>query len=195
MKLMWRWPEMAPSSPLAELNALLDNFIPLTKKVSIAKTAALEKEAEALEKILVRAWVVMPYLHENGEPGQCTLINRTERVITGQDSGFSVSNELTLVDDGPRLVRSFTVEHWGLTTAAFEINDRENISCLNAIKTYGFEEICAGLVDMIKSNGGLGVEYEALQTRIERADSLIATIGEKFKVGCLESTEGLQCQN
>jgi len=183
---------MAPSSPLAELNALLDNFIPLTKKVSIAKTAALEKEAAALEKILVRAWMVMPYLHENGEPGQCPLINRTERVMTGQDSGFAVHNMLTLLNDGPRLVRSFTVEHWGLTTAAFEINDRGNISCLDAVRTYGFEEICAGLVDMIKSNGGLDVEYKVLQARIERANSLIETIGEKFKVECLESTEALE---
>ena len=180
---------MALSSPLAELNALLDNFIPLTKKVSIAKTTALEKEAEALEKILIRAWIVMPYLHENDEPGQCALINRTERVITGQDSGFAVHNTLTLLDDAPRLVRSFTVEHWGLTTAAFEINDRGNISCLDAVRTYGFEEICAALVDMIKSNGGLDVEYKVLQARIERANSLIETIGEKFKVECLESTE------
>jgi hypothetical protein len=183
---------MASSLPLAELNALLDGFIPLTKKVSIAKTAALEKEAEALEKILVRAWMVMPYLHENGEPGQCTLINKTERILTGQDSGFAVHNTLTLFDDGPRLVRSFTVEHWGTATPAFEINDNQDISCLDAIKTYGFEEICASLVDMIRSNGGLGVEYEALQTRIETANSLIVTIGEKFKVECLESLEATQ---
>ena len=128
----------------------------------------------------------MPYLHENGEPGKCPLINRTERVITGQDSGFAVHNMLTLLDDGPRLVRSFTVEHWGTATLAFEINDNQDISCLDAIKTYGFEEICAGLVDMIKSNGGLAMEYKALQTRIETADSLIATIGENFKVECLQ---------
>jgi hypothetical protein len=183
---------MAPSSSLAELNALLDSFIPLTQKVNIAKTAALEKEAEALEKILIRAWMVMPYLHENGEPGQCTLINKTESILTGQDSGFAVHNMLTLLDDGPRLVRSFTIEHWGLTTAAFEINDRGNISCLDAVRTYGFEEICAGLVDMIKSNGGLDVEYKVLQARIERADSLIETLGEKFEVECLESTEALE---
>jgi hypothetical protein len=183
---------MAPSSPLAELNALLDNFIPLTKKVNIAKVEALEKEAEALEKILIRAWMVMPYLHENGEPGQCTLINKTERILTGQDSGFAVHNTLTLFDDGPRLVRSFTVEHWGTATPAFAINDSTDISCLDAIKTYGFEEICAALVDMISCDGGLAMEYNALQTRIERADSLIEIMGEKFKVECLESTEALE---
>jgi hypothetical protein len=183
---------MAPSSPLAELNALLDNFIPLTKKVSIAKTAAMEKEAEALEKILTRAWMVMPYLHENGEPGQCTLINKTESILTGQDSGFAVHNTLTLFDDGPRLVRSFTVEHWGTATPAFAINDSTDISSLDAIKTYGFEEICASLIDMIRCDGGLDAEYNALQTRIERADSLIAAMGEKFKVECLESVEAIQ---
>jgi hypothetical protein len=57
------------ASSLVELNALLDDFIPLTKKVSIAQAEALQKEAEALEKILARTWMVMPYLHENGEPG------------------------------------------------------------------------------------------------------------------------------
>jgi hypothetical protein len=192
MKLVLRWPEMASSSPLAELNALLDSFIPLTKKVNIAKAEALEKESAVLEKILARAWVVMPYLHENDEPGQCTLINRTERVITDQDSGFAVHNTLTLLDDGPRLVRSFTVEHWGTATPAFAINDRQTISCLDAIKTYSFEEICAALVDMIEFNGGLDVEYKALQARIERADTLISVIGEKVKVECLESVEATQ---
>ena len=183
---------MASSLPLTELNALLDSFIPLIKKVDIAKTEALEKEAEALEKILIRAWMVMPYLHENDEPGQCTLINRTERVITDQDSGFAVHNMLTLFDDGPHLVRSFTVEHWVTASSTFAINDRQKISCLDAIKTYGFEEICAALVDMIELNGGLEIEYKALQTRIERANSLIETIGEKFKVECLESVEVIQ---
>jgi hypothetical protein len=183
---------MAPSSPLAELNALLDNFIPLTKKVSIAKTTALEKEAEALEKILVRVWMVMPYLHENGEPGQCPLINRTERIMTGQDSGFAVHNMLTLLDDAPRLVRSFTVEHWGLTTAAFEINDRGNISCLDAIKTYGFEDICAGLTEMLKCQCSLDVEYKQLQDRIERAYSFASVIGEKFKAECRASGEVME---
>lgn len=158
---------MASSSPLTELNALLDSFIPLTQKVNIAKVEALEKEAEALEKILIRAWVVMPYLHENGEPGQCPLINRTETILTGQDSGFAVHNTLTLFDDGPRLVRSFTVEHWGLITTTFGINESKDISCLDAIKTYGFEEICAALVDMISCDGGLAMEYNALQTRLK----------------------------
>ena len=34
------------ASSLVELNALLDNFVPLTKKVSDAKIEALQKEAE-----------------------------------------------------------------------------------------------------------------------------------------------------
>ena len=37
------------SSPMEELNALLDNFVPLTKSVNDAKTEALAMEAEALE--------------------------------------------------------------------------------------------------------------------------------------------------
>jgi hypothetical protein len=131
--------------------------------------------------------MVMPYLHENGEPGQCPLINRTEKTPTGQDSGFSVSNKLTLLDDGPRLVRSFSVEHWGTATPAFEINDSQNINCLDAIKTYGFEDICAGLVEMLKCNCGLDEEFKLLQNRIENIDTLISIIEEKFKAECRAS--------
>ena len=35
------------ASALVELNALLDNFIPLTKKMGIAKNAALERSRSA----------------------------------------------------------------------------------------------------------------------------------------------------
>ena len=46
------------ASSLVELNALLDSFIPLSKKVSIAEIKVLEKEAEALDKILARVWML-----------------------------------------------------------------------------------------------------------------------------------------
>jgi hypothetical protein len=176
------------ASALVELNALLDNFMPLTKKVSDAKIIALQKEAEALEKILARVWLVMPYLHENGEPGQCPLINRTERVPTGQDSGFSVSNTLTLIEDGPRLARSFTVEHWGTADPCFEINDAQYVSCEVAVRTYGFEAICAGLVDMLKCQICIDAEYIELQSRIEKADSLLEILQKKLEIECNTGT-------
>jgi hypothetical protein len=172
------------ASSLIELNALLDNFIPLTEKISIAKDQAKQKEAEALEKILARVWMVMPYLHENGEPGQCPLINREERIPIGQDGGLSVRNSLTLLEDGPRLVRSFAVEKWGTDAPAFQITDSQNVSCLDAIKTYGFEDICAGLVEMLKCQASIDVEYKELQSRIEKADSLIEDLQKKYKIEC-----------
>jgi hypothetical protein len=179
------------ASSLIELNALLDNFIPLTKKVSIAKDQAMQKEAEALEKILSCVWMVMPYLHENGEPGQCPLINKEERIPIGQDGGFSVRNSLTSLEDGPRLVRSFAVEKWGTDAPAFQISDSQNTSCLDAIKTYGFEDICAGLVEMLKCQVGIDVEYKELQSRIEKADSLMDVLQRKFAIEC-HTTEALQ---
>ena len=91
-----------PSS-LVELNALLDNFIPLTKKVNDAKIAAMQKESEALEQILLRVYLVLPCLHENGEVGQCPLINRGDEIPIGKDAGYRISNTLTLMEDGPRL--------------------------------------------------------------------------------------------
>ena len=166
---------------------MLDSFVPLTKKVIDAKITAIQKEAEALEKILARVRLVMPYLHENGEPGQCPLINTYERIPTGQDSGLSVRNSLNLIEDGPRLVRSSTVEHWGTANPCFEINDRQEISCLDAIKTYGFEDICAGLVDMLKCQVSLDVEFKELQSRIKRADSLTEVLQKKFEIECHQS--------
>lgn len=177
------------TSSLEELNALLDNFVPLTRKVNDAKTAALEKEAEALNLILSRVWLILPYLHENGEPGQCPLIDRTESVPTGDDSGFAVHNQLILLDDGPRLVRSFTVSRWGRDSPAFEIDDRKDISCLDAIKSFGFEEICAGLVDMLKSQTNIDVEHNQLQARIEKAESLCEMLRGKFVMECRASEQ------
>ena len=58
------------ASSLVELNALLDSFVPLSRKVSMAEIEVREKEAEALEKILARVWMVMPFLHD------CHIINR-----------------------------------------------------------------------------------------------------------------------
>ena len=176
------------SFPSVELNVLLDNFVPLVKKVSTAKIETMQKEADCLEKILARIWMVMPYLHENGEPGQCPLINRVEEVPLSKDSGIRVSNTWTLIEDGPHLVRSFTVEHWGTNLSpCFEINDTQDVSCLDAIRTYGFEDICAGLVEMLKNQCCIDAEYKELQSRIEKADSLLEVLQEKFKVECRQS--------
>jgi hypothetical protein len=130
----------------------------------------------------------MPYLHENDEPGQCPLINRVEEVPLSKDSGIRISNTLTLIEDGPHLIRSFTVEHWGMNlTPSFEINDTQYVSCEVAVRTYGFEDICAGLADMLKCQISIDVEYKELQSRIEKADSLLVVLQEKFKVECCQS--------
>jgi len=179
-----------PSS-LAELNALLDTFIPLAQKVIAAKDLALQKEAEALEKILARTWMILPYLRENTEPGQCPLINETRRALDGPDSGFSVTNKLTLIEDGPRLVRSFTVERWGTGAPCFEIADSHEVSCLDAVKTYGFEAICDGLTEMLRYQACFNAELKEFQTRIEKAESIIAIHEEKFKMECLSNGGGL----
>ena len=184
---------MAAPSSLPELNALLDNFIPLTKKVSVAKDLALQKEAEALEKILARTWIILPYLRESNEPSQCPLINETKTVPTGQDSGFSISNKLTLIEDGPRLVRSFTVEHWGTSNPCFEVNDAKEISCLDAVKCFGFETICAGLTEMLKCQASFDVEFRELQARIEKAGTILALHEEKFRVECRADEETVIC--
>ena len=158
------------ASSLVELNALLDSFVPLSRKVSMAEIEVREKEAEALEKILARVWIVMPFLHD------CHIINRRKRVSTGDNSGFAISNRLAFFDDGPRLFRSFVVERWGTDSPAFEINDGRDISCNEAIQTYGFDVICADLAEMLKCQCNVDVEYSNLQTRIKNIDSLLQVL-------------------
>ena len=179
---------MAPS--LVELNTLLDNFIPLTKKVSDAKIVAMQKEAEALEKILARVWLVMRYMEADGQPpyyrNKVDIINHTEKAITGVDSGFRFSNKLTLYEEG-RLTRSHVVEHWGQGCPCFEFNDEQEIDCFGAVRCFGFEAICDGLADMLKCQISLDVEYKELQSRIEHADSLLVALEEKFKMECRQS--------
>ena len=158
------------ASSLVELNALLDSFVPLSRKVSMAEIEVREKEAEALEKILARVWMVMPFLHD------CHIINRRKLVPTGDNSWFAISNRLAFFDDGPHLFRSFVVEQWGTDSPAFEINDDRDISCNEAIQTYGFDVICAGLVEMLKCQCNVDVEYSNLQTRIKNIDSLLQVL-------------------
>ena len=178
------------ATSLVELNALLDNFIPLTKKVSTAKELAMLKESEALEKILARVWLVMRYMDDEGLPPYCRnkidIINHTEKAITGDDSGFRFSNKLTMYEEG-RLTRSHVVEHWGQGGPSFEFNDEQETDCFGAVRCFGFEAICDGLADMLKCNVSLDVEFKELQGRIERADSLVEVLQEKFVIECRQS--------
>ena len=183
------------STSLVELNTLLDNFVPLTKKVSDAKTVAMQREADALEKILARVWLVMRYMDNEGLPpyyrNKVDIIDHTEKAITGDDSGFRFSNKLTLYEEG-RLTRSHAVEHWGQGGPCFEFNDEQEIDCFGAVRCFGFETICDGLADMLKCQISLDVEYKELQSRIERANSLLVVLEEMFKVECCATEEATQ---
>ena len=150
------------ANSLVDLNALLDNFIPLTKKVSDAKIAAMQKEAEALEKILARVWLVMRYMDTEGQAyyrNKIDIIDQSKNAITGEDSGFRFSNKLTLYEEG-RLTRSHAVGQWGQGGPCFEFNDEQEIDCFGAVRCFGFEDICAGLADMLKCQVSLDVEYK-----------------------------------
>jgi hypothetical protein len=174
-------------TPLVELNALLDSFVPLTKKVSDAKTAATQKEAEALEKILARVWLVIRYMDTEGQAfyyrNKIDIIDHSEKVTTSDDSGFRFSNKLTLYEEG-RLTRSHAVEHWGQGGPCFEFNDEQEIDCFGAVRCFGFEAICDGLADMLKCNVTLDVEFKELQSRIERAGSLTQVLQKKLEIEC-----------
>ena len=134
-----------------------------------------------------RVFLVLPYLHENGEVGQYPLIDRVDEIPISKDGGYRISNTLALLEDGPRLVRSFTVEHWGTETPFFQINDHQDIDCEDAIKTYGFEAIISSLVEMLKCQITMDSEYKELQSRIERTDSLMGVMQEKFVIECRQS--------
>ena len=93
------------------------------------------------------------------------------------------------------MVRSFTVEKWGRDAPAFQINDTQDISCQDAIKTYGFEDICAGLVEMLKCQEPMDAEFKELQARIEKIDSLIEVLKSELKADYLEKEKDEEVKN
>lgn len=174
---------------LTELNLLFDRHIPLIKQVTTSKDLLLQKETDLLEWILGRAWLVLPFIHCEKETGPCAqidLIDRIERIVTGPDSGFQVENRLSLIEDGPRLVRCFSVESWG--DKFFEIKDENDISSANAIKSFGLEAITSGLFETLKCGLSLEVESRDLESRIAKINEVLVSITEKFEIEC-EATE------
>ena len=55
------------------------------------------------------------------------------------------------------------------------------------MRTYGFEAICAGLVEMLKCQIVMNSEYKELQGRIERVDSLAEILQKKCEIECRQN--------
>jgi len=71
------------------------------------------------------------------------LLEISERVYTGENSGLRVCSRLVFCID-QRLILRFEVEQWG--GYAFQIQDEQELSCEMAVKSYGLDAICAGLL-------------------------------------------------
>jgi len=163
------------AATLVRVNEVLDAFTREASKLAEAKSAALKKEAEALESILKRLltgvlYCDMLYLEKN----ELILIDKSQEIPMGENRGIKVSNRLILSVDKVALVRRFGVEQWGTGTAFFEFADEQEMSCVEAVKSFGLDAICVGLMDQLKCQPPGDVITSEYQERIERADKLLA---------------------
>jgi len=140
------------------------------------QTGIIEREAEALHSLLARLWC-----HPPEDLEELVLVDRSEEVRTGANSGFRVSNRLLFHMEG-RLSRQFAVSRFDRSGHNFEVLDGDfDLNFEAAVALYGFEPICAGLLKRLEKMQSEmhTTEYE---DRLERANSILEALREADEI-------------
>jgi len=138
--------------------------------------AICEREAEALHSILARLW-----LHPPEELEELILVDKSEEVRTGPNSGFRVSNRLPFHMEG-RISREFAVSRFDRSGHNFEVVDGDfDLNFEAAVALFGFEQICSGLLKQLEKMQSEmhTTEYE---DRLERVNSVLEALREADKI-------------
>jgi len=171
--------QTVPHSAFNMLNMTLRNLEPLAEEISQLRRSVREQEAEALEHILKRIWGLLPLLNGEQESyyrDRITLIEREERVQTGADDGYRNRSELIFYED-QRLVLVHTVEYWGHATARVcTVSEEYELSCLDAVKSFGLNPIAEGLLKSIKSIESFIATRDELKSRLENLIKILEAI-------------------
>jgi len=159
---------------LSELSATLDELLPAAAMAEAARKALLQKEAQALQEILRRVWLLMTMQdardRESCYRNEITLLEISERAHTVEHSGLRVCTRLVFCDDR-RLIRRFEVEQWG--DCAFQIQDEQELTCEMAVKSYGLDAICAGLQEELQSGYPVKAILMGYQERLLAATKIL----------------------
>jgi len=163
------------ASALIKVHEVLDAFSRDARKTADARSAALKKETELLENTLMRLFSNVIYSDllylENDE---LILIDQTQE-IPMENRGIKVINQLFISLDKVTLTHRVKVVQWNEKAKTnYKFVDEQDISCEEAIKTFGLEAICEGLTDRLRNRLAPEIQISKYQERIDRADRLLA---------------------
>ena len=171
-----RQPEIPAS--LAGINAALDDLSPLPERMALLKKETLQREAEALEKILEKAAPFVPLL-DDSEPyyrKSITIFSRSESVPLDIDRSFSSDLRLILYEDG-RLTRARRFRETCTRGFGWEQEEEEKLACAAAISLYGLDAIASGLAGTLEELSSI----KALPGKLEERRLAIVKILEALQ--------------
>lgn len=168
----------APFMVHGELKAFLLN----ARQIEDAKKAALDVETKALDLLLGEICLNMHFLESEDNDFWCreslVLIDKTQEIPFGERGVVEVDDKLTLYED-ERLTRSTVVTIMGIdSTGRYSIvlPDEKDITTSKAIEHFGFNDICEGIIWLIKDRLSSATQLNNCRARIQTADTLLAAV-------------------
>ena len=166
---------VAPSRVYEELKAFLLN----AGQLDDAKKAALDTEIRALDLLLGELALNMRFLSpDDTDPwyqGSVVLVSNVQEIPFREKDMVVVEDKLTLYED-ERLVRSSIVTVKCIGRHEVVLPDEKNITTSEAIQHFGFDDICEGVIWLIKNRLSADPQMNEYQYRIRRANSLHTAI-------------------
>jgi hypothetical protein len=159
-----RQPEMPAS--LAKVNADLDDLSPLPEKIALLKKETLQREAEALGKILVKAAPFVPLLDDSESyyRKSITIFSKSESVPLDIDRSFSSDVRLVLYEDG-LLTRARRFRETCTRGFGWEQEEEEELDCALAVSLYGLDAIASGLAGALEELSSIKALHGKLEER------------------------------
>jgi hypothetical protein len=160
-----RQPEMPAS--LAKVNAALADLSPLPAKIALQRKEILQREAEALARILVKA-APFAALLDDSEPNfrkSITIFSKSESVPLDIDRSFSSDVRLVLYEDG-RLTRALRFRETCTRGFGWEQEEEEELNYASAVSLYGLDAIASGLVGALKELPAVRIVHQDLEERL-----------------------------
>jgi len=168
-------PELPAS--LTGLNATLDDLSPLPEKITLLKKETLQREAEALGKILEKAAPFVPLL-DNSEPyyrKSITIFSKSESVPLDDDRSFSSDLRLALYEDG-RLTRARRFRETCTRGFGWEQEEEEELACAAAISLYGLDAIASGLAGSLGELSSIQALHGKLEERLSAMTKILEAL-------------------
>ncbi len=152
---------------LAEINAALADLSPLPEKIALLKKENLQREGEALGKILQKAAPFVPLLDDSEAyyRKSITFFSKSESVPLDDDRCFSSDVRLILYEDG-RLTRALRFRETCTRGFGWEQEEEEDLGCAAAVSLYGLDAIASGLAGRLGELSSIKALHQDLEERL-----------------------------